>query len=1023
MKKTAQPNGLENTIKVTAQDLLQQGLSHHQEGRLDEAIREYQKSLEIQPGNATAHSNMGTALQAKNRLEEAMICYEKALAINPGYMKAYNNLGSVLKNRGNVAEAVVYFQKALVINPDYITAHCNLGSALQELGRGEEAVVCFQKALSIDPNYAPAHNSLGLSLKELGKIKEAVANYQKALSIKPDFQEAYSNLGDALKEQGKQEEAVASYQKALAIQPDYVNVLNNLGIVFKEQGELAHAMACYNKALVIDPNCFESHSNLGNALQEQGELDRAVVCHKKALAIKPDYITAHSNLGTTLQEQGKLDEAVASYQKALSLMNSPQTEPEKSIPNTPLSNRWDSVNIYSNMGTALQEQGKLDEAIASYHKALSINPNSVEAHSNLGTALKDQGRWDEAIASYQKALSIKPNYANARSNYLFVASYNALLPFTEMLNAHKTWDTIHGEPLTNKISPQQRDERGDRVLRIGYVSPDFRHHPVSIFLAKTIEYHNRSQVEVFCYSDVLRPDQLTKTLISHADCWHNIVGWSNQQLVEQVKQDKIDILIDLTGHTAKNRLLAFVHKPAPIQATYLGYCTTTGLKTMDYWITDPVLTPETTQEQAVETIVRLPKGWVNYYPLEQAPIELAPREFLDGPVFGSFNDLSKITNSVIEVWCEILHKVPNSRLLLKTNRLSNDKNRARISRLFSQYGITQNRLILKPRTSTYLAEYGHMDIALDPFPRTGGATTADALWMGVPVITLLGQRMIERQGASLLTTISKTEWIGTTVGEYVNKAVQIGKQGVRTTEQRLSLHESVICSPLCNYAGFVADLEAAYRKMWHTELSTRENKTMETKNRRVVLNVGGNNKNIALPNHYEGWDKILLDIDPTGKPDIVLDARKLSTLEGEKFDSVYCSHNLEHYFHHEAVTVLQGFHHVLKEDGFVMIQVPDMGEVMETVVRKKLDIDDVLTQSPSGPIMVRDVIYGYGIQIERSGQDFYAHKTGFTRKSLIKILRKSGFEPIFTAAGNLEVLAYAFKKLPTPYAKELLKLS
>jgi protein O-GlcNAc transferase len=275
----------------------------------------------------------------------------------------------------------------------------------------------------------------------------------------------------------------------------------------------------------------------------------------------------------------------------------------------------------------------------------------------------------------------------------------------------------------------------------------------------------------------------------------------------------------LAGHTKGNRLKVFTYKPAPIQVTYLGYVTTTGLQSMDYWLTDSVLTPEDTQEKTVETIVRLPNCWVCYQPSQKTPILLSDRSSSNEIIFGSFNHLSKITESVAMLWSRILLEVPLSKLLLKAKNLVSSCEQIRISMLFRKYGIQKDRLILKPASTSYMEEYGSVDIALDPFPRTGGATSADALWMGVPVITLSRQRMIERQGASLLTVIGKSEWIATTESEYFKKAVKLAEKGVRNTERRLSLHNSVVNSHLCDGVGFVADLEAAYQQMWHSKLT------------------------------------------------------------------------------------------------------------------------------------------------------------------------------------------------------------
>jgi protein O-GlcNAc transferase len=785
--------------QYTAQEALQKGISSHQSGQLDEAIFWYQKSLEIKPGNVIALSNVGFALQTKGKLDEAALCYQKAIAIKPDYTDAHYNLGNTFQKQGKLEEAVTSYQTAIATKPGYAEAHSNLGNVLKEQGRLEEAVAGLQKAIAIKPDYVEAYYNLGNALQEQGKLDEAVTSYQKAISIKPDYAEAHANLGNALQEQGKLDEAVASLQKAIATKPGFAEAYSNLGTTLIKQGKLDEAVAGLQKAIAINPGYVEAYYNLGNALQEQGKLDEAVANLQKAIAINPGFSEAHYNLGIVLQDQGKMEKAVTSYQKAITF-------------------KPDHADAHYNLGNTLQDQGKMEEAVTSYRKAIATKPGYAEAHYNLGIAFQNQGKLEEAVASYQKAIAFKPDHADAYTNLLFAISYYALYSPDETLKYHQQWDELYGKTGLKSAFEHAIENKPNKILKIGYVSPDFKRHPVSNFMREILQNHNGSDVKIYCYAGVIGPDTTTAELQLLPDVWRDTIDLNDLQFAQQIYDDGIDILIDLAGHTRGNHLQVFTYKPAPIQVTYLGYCTTTGLQSMDYWMTDPILTPDSTSEKSVETIIRLPQCWVCYQPSEKPPVMLSDRSDNGEVVFGSFNHLSKITELVAILWSRILSEVPGSKLLLKTRLLVHSCEQDRILLLFKQYGIHKDRLILKSYSNSYMGEYGLVDIALDPFPRTGGATTADALWMGVPVITLAGQRMIERQGASLLTGVGKTEWIATSHDEYVAKAVKLAGKGVRNSEQRQSLHNTVANSPLCDYKGFVTNLETAYRQMWYARL-------------------------------------------------------------------------------------------------------------------------------------------------------------------------------------------------------------
>jgi len=492
--------------------------------------------------------------------------------------------------------------------------------------------------------------------------------------------------------------------------------------------------------------------------------------------------------------------------------------------------------------------GQFAQAEAYYLRVIALQPDLTEAYSNLGNTLRARGEFDEAFGCFKKAMLMQPDYANSclhllnpyddadalneavlafqgmmRSNVLFLLSYNVLCSPAEMLAAHREWDRVHGEAgrrgrYTHALTAADNKRR----LRIGYVSPDFRRHSVSYFFEPILASHDREQVEVICYAEVSPGDAMTERLRGLADGWVTTVGMSDAALAQRIHDDGIDILIDLAGHTAHNRLVAFTYKPAPIQATYLGYFTTTGLEAMDYWLSDAVLTPADSVEQSSETLYRLPRSCVVYRAPEEAPA-VAPRPAGAALTFGSFNDLSKIAPVAVERWSEILRRVPDSRLLLKARQLSDETECRKWQERFAAQGIGAERLLLRARTESqaaHLALYGEVDIALDAMPRTGGTTTAEALYMGVPVISLAGERFIERLSASMLDAVGLTGCIAGSGDEYIEKAVALATDAVRRGELRANLRERMLASALCDARGLARALEQAYRAMWQRKCDT-----------------------------------------------------------------------------------------------------------------------------------------------------------------------------------------------------------
>jgi protein O-GlcNAc transferase len=573
----------------------------------------------------------------------------------------------------------------------------------------------------------------------------------------------------------------------------------NLGTALAEQGKLDEAIAAYRRAIGIKPGYVEAYSNLGTVLAGQGKFDEAVTVYRRAIGIKPDYAEAYYNLGTALAGQGKLDEAIATYRRAIGI-------------------KPDYAEAYYALGAASAGQGKLDEAIAAYRRAIGIKPDYAEVHHGLGNALTGQGKLDGAIAAYRQATGIKPGFSRAFSGLLFGLNYDDKSTNEDLFAAHREWDERYGQRVP-RFTAYTNDRDPARRLRIGYSSPDFHQHSVAYFVEPLLREHDRQKVEVFCYAEVTRPDLVTTRLQGLADHWLVTVGLSDQRLAERIRTDGIDILVDVAGHTADNRLLVFARKPAPVQVTWLGYPNTTGLKAIDYRLVDAVTDPIGQADAwASETLVRLKGGFLCYSGSRDGPEPTSAPCLTTGTVtFGSFNNPTKVSTATFDAWAKLLSRLPQARLILKGKSFADAATRALFFARLGERGVVADRVELvpwRPGIAEHLALYHRVDIALDPFPYNGTTTTCEALWMGVPVITLRGHRHSGRVGASLLTQIGLTDLIANSTEEYVEIAVALAGNPGRLDELRRVLRPRVATSPLCDEGAFAAKMEAAFCTMW-----------------------------------------------------------------------------------------------------------------------------------------------------------------------------------------------------------------
>lgn len=582
------------------------------------------------------------------------------------------------------------------------------------------------------------------------------------------------------------------YREVLQADADQPDALHFLGVIAHQRGDNERAADLIGRSIALKSDCFKSHNNLGLALKALGKPQKAMASFRAAIALAPDDARSRYNLGVALAEQERWADAAASLREAIAFER-----------------RFAEAHFY--LALALRRQDRPDEAVESYRNAIAAKPDFAEAHVNLGTLLKRRGHLDEAIGSFRRALAIKPDFADARSKLLLALNYSADATQAEIERESLAWgDAVsRAKPapagFANEPSP-------DRRIKVGYVSPDMREHSVAYFLEPLLVAHDPGAVETFCYAGVAKPDATTRRIEAHADHWRDTTGLDDDSLAALIRRDGIDILVDLAGHTQDSRLAAFAGRPAPVQVSWLGYPNTTGLRAMDYRFVDAITDPA---DEGVETPVRLANGFLCYRPSDEAPAPSPSPGGAGAVTFGSFNNAVKMSKGCIELWSRVLLETPGSSLLLKSGTFADPSARETVARGFSGCGIEADRLRMRPARMSvreHLAHYGEVDVCLDPLPYNGTTTTCEALWMGVPVVTLRGDHHRSRVGASILSRIGMGDCVAATADGYVSAAAGLARDRSRRDELRRTLRGKM--APLCDAETFARDMEAAMRTIW-----------------------------------------------------------------------------------------------------------------------------------------------------------------------------------------------------------------
>ncbi|KAH9674498.1 putative UDP-N-acetylglucosamine--peptide N-acetylglucosaminyltransferase SPINDLY [Citrus sinensis] len=758
--------------------------------------------------DALSYANI---LRSRNKFVDALALYEIVLEKDSGNVEAHIGKGICLQMQNMGRLAFDSFSEAVKLDPQNACAHTHCGILYKDEGRLVEAAESYHKALSADPSYKPAAEclaivltDLGTSLKLAGNTQDGIQKYYEALKIDPHYAPAYYNLGVVYSELMQYDTALGCYEKAALERPMYAEAYCNMGVIYKNRGDLESAIACYERCLAVSPN-FEIAKNnmaialtdLGTKVKLEGDINQGVAYYKKALYYNWHYADAMYNLGVAYGEMLKFDMMALSIKPNFS----------------------QSLN---NLGVVYTVQGKMDAAAEMIEKAIAANPTYAEAYNNLGVLYRDAGSISLAIDAYEQCLKIDPDSRNAGQNRLLAMNYINEGHDDKLFEAHRDWGKRFMR-LYSQYTSWDNTKDPERPLVIGYVSPDYFTHSVSYFIEAPLVYHDYQNYKVVVYSAVVKADAKTirfrEKVMKKGGIWRDIYGIDEKKVAAMVREDKIDILVELTGHTANNKLGMMACQPAPVQVTWIGYPNTTGLPTIDYRITDSLADPPETKQKHVEELIRLPECFLCYTPSPEAgPVCPTPALTNGFITFGSFNNLAKITPKVLQVWARILCAVPNSRLVVKCKPFCCDSVRHRFLSTLEQLGLESLRVDLLPLillNHDHMQAYSLMDISLDTFPYAGTTTTCESLYMGVPCVTMAGSVHAHNVGVSLLTKVGLKHLIAKNEDEYVQLALQLASDVTALANLRMSLRDLMSKSPVCDGQNFALGLESTYRNMWH----------------------------------------------------------------------------------------------------------------------------------------------------------------------------------------------------------------
>ncbi|MCW9035969.1 MAG: tetratricopeptide repeat protein [Rhodospirillales bacterium] len=777
-------------------ELYQKAASMQQNGHFVEAIQVYDQMLEHVPDDADVLHLKGLCFYQLGDLAAAERHISKGFDYDTTNPSHYSNYGAVLISQGKAKEAKAALEKAVALDPSDPDAYCNLSSLYQQLGQISDAEKLIRDALEKVPNNPSLLNNLGCVLKENGKLEEAETTLFLAYETDRNILEVNINLGDTLRQNGKLDEAYSILEHAQKLSPLNPETLNNMGLVLFEMKRLEEAGQKFLQVIQKQPDHVFALRNLGNVYMELGLAEQAVMAFNEAVKQGNGSCEAYTSLGGALLAAKKIPEAEAILKQAVIL------GPQSSEP-------WQFL------GEAARANGKFDEAISCWNKSIELDPQSAETLYSFASLYAYTGDSVQAVDYFRKALAKAPKNDRIHSNLLMALHYAPDISRQEIFEDHLDWVKRHVD--NDRPRPEIADKSPDRPLRIGFVSADFRFHATAFFFLEALKQWPKNGFETFLYSNLKIPDRYTEQFKEACDNWREIYSDSDYTASERIRNDKIDILIDMNGHTKTTRLALFASRPAPVQISWFDYVDTTGLKAMDYYIGDSHQIPVEDEKYWVEKIYRLPHDYICYTPPKYAPeVSPAPFEKNGFVALGCFNTVFKLSKETVSVWSAILKRLPDVKLFLNSPEFAKDYTVNRYANLFEKEGIDTSRIIIDEggQHEEFIGAYSKIDIALDPFPYAGGLNTCEALWMGVPVIALNGERFCSRHAVAHLRTVGCPELVADDTGLYIEKVVELVEDHQRIRDYRANLRDKMKKSPLVDSKGFAGHLSTAFRDIW-----------------------------------------------------------------------------------------------------------------------------------------------------------------------------------------------------------------
>ena len=780
-----------------AESQLHLGNAYLASGQLDLALASFMRALEIAPGFAEALSRLGDVLQAQGHLKEAGECYRGALEMEPKLAVAHLGKGDIHYAQRQFQLAEASYREALALVPDASDLHRKLADVSVELNRPEQAIERYGAALLADPANAMAHGGLGNVLFRLGRHQQAEASYRAATGHTTAIAAHHHGLARSLHALGQTEAAEAAYRHAIEMDPTVAAPMLHYADLLRETRRKEVAIAVYRAALLLEPGNIDSINNLGMALQDDGQLDQALASFQQVLAIAPENPISHNNIAAILNAMGQPEAALASSRRAVKL------GPKVS-------------STHFNLATCLMEAGRLSEALGSFETVVKLEPDNRRAHVNIGSTLVRLGRIDDAISHIRTVLKVHPDWNEQHSNLLFNLTHSPNVKAADLFAEHLRYAEQFEAPLRASWPQHSNVRDPERRLRVGIVSADLYNHAVASFITPMLEHLAHSPcLEMLAYANSFHDDIVSRHLHSLFSIWRQVEKLTHDELAQLIISDKIDILIDLSGHTGFNRLPTFARKPAPLQLTWIGYPGTSGLQAMDFYITDRHLSPFGALEgQFTEKLLRLP-ATTPFLPYPNAP-PISPMPAIENGfiTFGSFNRAGKLNREVVMRWSKLLRMVPNSRMLLAAmpNAQTSDKLRS----WFASENITADRLTFHGYTNMddYLALHSQVDICLDTYPYTSGTTGFHALWMGVPTLTMVGPTLPGYTTAAILSHAELANFITYDEAEFLQKGIDFANDINSFANLRLEMRVRMKAAANGQPALIAQWFEIALRHIW-----------------------------------------------------------------------------------------------------------------------------------------------------------------------------------------------------------------